>query len=47
MAARTGPVIVWVRLPNRKRTATIEWFGRALPDILASLERGDTLVSVT
>ena len=42
----TGPPIVWIRLPNARRRALVRWFGKALPDILLALERGETLIEV-
>ncbi|MGE0667012.1 MAG: DUF5615 family PIN-like protein [Sphingomonadales bacterium] len=42
----SGPVVVWIRLPNTRRRDLLGWFGLALPDILAALARGDTLVEV-
>jgi predicted nuclease of predicted toxin-antitoxin system len=41
-----GPVIVWVRLPNTRKRDLLAWFETALPDILAAIERGETLVEV-
>jgi predicted nuclease of predicted toxin-antitoxin system len=43
---KDGPMIVWVRLPNSRRSDLLEWFERALADILAALERGETIVEV-
>jgi hypothetical protein len=34
-------------LPNTRRRDLLAWFDRILPDILAALERGETLVEVT
>ena len=45
--ADAGPSIIWIRLPNTRRHALLEWFEQLLPDILAALERGETLVEVT
>ncbi len=41
-----GPSVVWIRLPNTRRRDLLGWFDTALPDILAALARGDTLVEV-
>jgi len=43
----TGPAVVWIRLPNTRRRDLLAWFESILPDILAALERGDTLIEVT
>ena len=45
--AEGGPCVVWVRLPNTRRRELLLWFGDALPQILAALSRGETLVEVT
>jgi len=42
-----GPLIVWVRLPNTRRRDLLVWFETVLPDVLAALARGDTLIEVT
>lgn len=42
----TGPCIVWIRLPNSRRSDLLDWFHKALPDIVNALERGETLVEV-
>jgi len=42
----TGPAIVWVRLPNARRQALLAWFEAALPDLLAALARGETLIEL-
>nr|WP_294507784.1 DUF5615 family PIN-like protein [uncultured Rhodopila sp.] len=45
--AETGPVVVWIRLPNTRRRDLLVWFDAVLPDVLAAMERGDTLIEVT
>jgi predicted nuclease of predicted toxin-antitoxin system len=42
-----GPVVVWIRLPNTRRRDLLAWFEAVLPDVLAAMERGDTLIEVT
>jgi predicted nuclease of predicted toxin-antitoxin system len=44
--ADAGPMLIWIRLPNTRRRALQAWFETALPDILAALERGETLIEV-
>lgn len=44
---RTGPVIVWIRLPNTRRRDLLAWFGTVLPDIVAAMEKGENMIEVT
>jgi len=39
--------VVWIRLPNTRRRELLAWFETVMPQILAALERGETLVEVT
>ncbi len=41
-----GPQVVWIRIPNVRRRQLLAWFEKALPDIVAALERGETLIEV-
>jgi predicted nuclease of predicted toxin-antitoxin system len=41
-----GPIVIWIRLPNTRRNALLAWFQRALPDLVAALERGETLIEL-
>ena len=45
--ADQGPVAVWIRLPNARRRNLLAWFAAVLPDALAALARGETLIEVT
>ncbi len=45
--ADNGPHVVWIRLPNTRRQDLLGWFEAVLPDVLAALARGDTLIEVT
>jgi predicted nuclease of predicted toxin-antitoxin system len=45
--ADNGPVVVWIRLPNTRRHDLLAWFETVLPDVLAALARGETLIEVT
>ena len=45
--ADNGPVVVWIRLPNTRRRYLLAWFETVLPDVLAALARGETLIEVT
>lgn len=42
-----GPVVVWIRLPNTRRRDLLAWFATVLPDVMAALARGETLIEVT
>jgi predicted nuclease of predicted toxin-antitoxin system len=46
-ASATGPAVVWIRLPNTRRRDLLIWFETVMPQILAALERGETLIEVT
>ena len=46
LSDRTGPAVVWVRLPNTRRRELIAWFGTVLLGITLALERGETLIEV-
>ena len=41
-----GPAVVWLRLGNTRRTALLNRVEGDLPEIVAALERGETLVEV-
>ena len=41
-----GPAVVWIRLRNTRRRELLVWFGRVLPDVVSTLERGETLIEV-
>jgi predicted nuclease of predicted toxin-antitoxin system len=43
---QAGPAVVWIRIPNTRRRALLVWFEKVLPDIVAALDRGDTLIEV-
>ena len=45
-SAADGPPVVWVRLPNTRRRDLLAWFAVVLPDVLAALARGETLIEV-
>jgi predicted nuclease of predicted toxin-antitoxin system len=47
VSTAAGPAVVWIRLPNTRRHELLEWFETIMPEILAALERGETLVEVT
>jgi predicted nuclease of predicted toxin-antitoxin system len=43
---KMGPAVVWIRVPNTRRSELLVWFETILPDILAAMERGETLIEV-
>jgi predicted nuclease of predicted toxin-antitoxin system len=43
----SGPAVVWIRLPNTRRHDLLAWFETILPDVLAAMERGETLIEIT
>jgi len=42
-----GPAVVWVRIGNTTKRALIKSFAQKLSAIVASLERGDTVVEIS
>ena len=44
--ASNGPSVIWIRVPNTRRRDLLTWFEAMLPDILAALKRGETLIEV-
>ncbi len=44
--AGAGPVVIWIRLPNTQRRALLAWFEAVLPEIVAAMQRGETLIEV-
>ena len=43
---RSGPVTVWIRLPNTRRRELLVRFETVLPRLLQALERGETLIEI-
>lgn len=43
---RDGPPVVWLRVGNTMRDLLLRIVSAALPDIVAALESGETLVEV-
>ncbi len=44
--SKTGPVIVWIRLPNTRRADLGRWFTAILPNILLALENNEIVIEV-
>jgi len=40
------PAIVWLRVGNTRRGELLQWFSALMPQIIAALERGETLIEV-
>ena len=43
---RNGPSIVWIRLPNSRRSELLTWFAHALPKIVEAFERGESFIEL-
>jgi predicted nuclease of predicted toxin-antitoxin system len=41
-----GPAIVWIRLGNTSKKSMLNWFEPLIPEIIASLQRGEKLIEV-
>jgi predicted nuclease of predicted toxin-antitoxin system len=42
-----GPSIIWVRLGNTTRRALLSRFSAVFPDIVAALQRGETVIEIS
>lgn len=42
-----GPVVIWIRVPNTRRSDLLARIDAVLPFIVSALERGDTLIELT
>lgn len=42
----TGPVVIWIRLPNTRKAYLLAWFEKTLPALEAALLRGETLIEI-
>lgn len=45
-ASKSGPAVVWVRVPNQTTRALLAWFGNVLPNVVQSLDRGEVVVAL-
>jgi predicted nuclease of predicted toxin-antitoxin system len=43
---RNGPSIVWIRLPNSRRSELLTWFADALPKVVEAFERGESFIEL-
>jgi predicted nuclease of predicted toxin-antitoxin system len=43
----TGPAVIWVRIGNTTNRALLERFAEKFTAIIASLERGETIVEIS
>ena len=41
-----GPAVVWIRIGNTTRRGLIARFSAALPEILAALQRGESVIQI-
>jgi hypothetical protein len=39
--------VIWIRIPNTRTRDLLAWFDTVLPDVLAAMARGETLIEVT
>jgi predicted nuclease of predicted toxin-antitoxin system len=46
LSTPVGPPVIWVRVGNATRRALIRRFSAILPELLAALERGETVVQI-
>ncbi len=46
LVSKTGPVVVWIRVPNLRRRYLVAWFDRVIPEVLAGIERGEILIEL-
>lgn len=42
-----GPAVIWVRIGNTTKRTLIERFTEQFPAMIASLERGDTIIEIS
>ena len=42
-----GPAVVWLRLGNTRKAELLRWIQPLLPEIIAGLERGETLLEIS
>ena len=47
LLSKKGPAIVWIRLPNTRRRELLVRLATVLPEVMAALERGETMIQVT
>jgi predicted nuclease of predicted toxin-antitoxin system len=44
--SKTGPTIVWIRMPNTRRADLVRWFTAIFPNLLFALENGERMIEV-
>lgn len=42
----SGPVVIWLRIGNTRKQVLLEWFEVLLPDMLASLDKGEQVIEL-
>ncbi len=46
LASKSGPRVVWLRLPNTRTVDLLNWFGDLLPTVCQAIENGQALVEI-
>jgi predicted nuclease of predicted toxin-antitoxin system len=44
--AKAGPNVVWIRLPNARRSHLLAWFSTMLPSVVSALANGESIIEV-
>lgn len=44
--ASSGPTVIWLRIGNTSRRSLLSVFASLFPEILAALQRGDTIIEI-
>jgi hypothetical protein len=42
-----GPVVIWIRVPDTRRSELLCWFDAVLPVVVSAIEKGGTLIELT
>ena len=42
----SGPVVVWLRIGSTRKQVLLEWFETLLPNMTASLEKGEQVIEL-
>ncbi|RPJ32297.1 MAG: hypothetical protein EHM17_13550 [Verrucomicrobiaceae bacterium] len=44
--AKSGPIMIWLRIGNTSRRALLQWFEPLLPQIEILIDQGDRLIEI-